>query len=158
MIGYALHIGESLLRVAGSAYGWAIAACCGVLSFFAREAYAFCLVFAAVALDGVFGVAVSVKRRRFATSELGRLTLLKIATYSAALILAYLVERLCRDEGPFIGIRIAAAWAAACEFWSWSASVLVLWPGCPFVRLWRRQLSAEIAAKTGVRTDDILKE
>ncbi|WP_300886781.1 hypothetical protein [uncultured Alistipes sp.] len=158
MTPYLLHIGELALRAASTLYGWALAACCGAVSFFAPEGYAFGVVFAAIALDGVFGVAVSVKRRRFATSELGRLTLLKIATYSAALILAYLVERLCRQEGPFVGIRIAAAWAAACEFWSWSASVLVLWPGCPFVRLWRRQLSAEIAAKTGVRTDDILKE
>lgn len=158
MTAHLLHIAEVLIRAAGSAYGWFLAAGCGALTFFAPERYTFAVVFAAIFIDGVFGVAVSIKCGRFATSELGRLTLLKIATYSAALVLAYLVERLCHDSGPFVGIRIAAVWAAVCEFWSWSASVLVLWPGCPFVRLWRRHLSAEIAAKTGVRTEDILKE
>ncbi len=105
-----------------------------------------------------FGTIVSIsKRKKFALSKLGRLTVFKIISYGAALVVVFMIEKLAHDTG-FIGVKVAAGWAAACEFWSMSASILIIWPEAPFFRIMRRQLKGEISAKLGKPLDDILPE
>lgn len=147
----------AIAKVSADLYGWALAAACGVLTFFAPEQYTFLVVLVSVAADAVFGVWASVIRRRFILSKLGRATLAKVTSYCAALVLLFMVERLAHD-GAFIGVRIAAAWAAACELWSMSASVLIIWPEAAFFKILRRHLRGEIAAKLGDDVDDILPD
>lgn len=152
-----LHQINLLAKVTASYYGWALAAACNVFAFFAPEKYAFTVVFVAVFLDAIFGTWVAVKTGSFLLSKLGRATMLKIISYGSALVLIYMVERMAH-EGSFIGVRVAAAWAAACEFWSLSASVLILWPDASFFKILRRHLRGEIAAKLGQDLDDILPD
>jgi len=149
----------SLLRKAGgSIYGWFLAVLGSVGAFFATEKYCFYVVLTAIMLDALFGTIASVyKKRGFALSRLGRVTTFKILSYGAALAIVFMVEKLARDTG-FVGIKIAAGWAAACEFWSMSASILIVWPNAPFFRIMRRQLKGEIAAKLGTPIDDIFPE
>jgi hypothetical protein len=133
--------------VTSAPLGWLSAIFFTVINFFAPEAYSFGLVFVAVFLDAVFGIAVAVKKRGdFALSKLARLTLFKLAAYAASLIIIYMIEMLIHDKG-FIGIKIAAGWAAACEFWSLSAHVLILNPNIPFFRIMRKYLRGEIESK-----------
>lgn len=147
-----------LRKVLTSAYGWSLGVVGSALSFFASERYCFYLVLTAIILDAVFGTIVSIyKKRGFALSELGRRTSFKILSYGASLVIVFMIERLAHDTG-FIGIKVAAGWAAACEFWSMSASILIIWPDAPFFRLIRRQLKGEISAKLGKPIDDLFPE
>jgi hypothetical protein len=152
------HILESLRKVGGSICGWVLTVLSSAGAFFATEKYCFYLVLTAIMLDALFGTIVSVhKKRGFALSRLGRVTTFKILSYGASLAIVFMIEKLTHDAG-FIGIKIAAGWAAACEFWSMSASILIIWPNAPFFRIIRRQLKGEIASKLGKPIDDILPE
>ena len=152
------HILDLMRKVGGSFYGWFLAILSSVGAFFATERYCFYVVLTAIILDALFGTIVSIyKKRGFALSKLGRVTTFKILSYGASLVIVFMIERLAHDTG-FIGIKIAAGWAAACEFWSMSASILIIWPDAPFFRIMRRQIKGEIAAKLGKTIDDILPE
>lgn len=152
------HILDLLRKVGSSLYGWLLAVLSSVGAFFATEKYCFYVVLTAIMLDALFGTIVSIyKKRGFALSKLGRVTTFKILSYGASLAIVFMIEKLAHDTG-FIGIKIAAGWAAACEFWSMSASILIIWPDAPFFRIMRRQLKGEISAKLGKPIDDILPE
>lgn len=144
-------------KLASSVYGWAIIAIGSIASFFATEKYAFVAVLCAIILDALFAIISAVRLGKFILSKLGRVTLFKISAYGAALVFSFLIEKLAHDDG-FIAVKIAAAWAIACEFWSMSASILIVWPDAVFFRIMRRHLKGEIAAKLGAPIDDILVE
>jgi len=152
-----VHLWELLKKVAQTGYGWVIAGGAFIFNYFSPEGYAFTLVIVAILLDALFGLMVAVKYDKFILSKLGRVTMFKITSYFAPLVILFMMEKLTHDSG-FIGIKVAAGWAAACELWSMSAHILILWPDSPFFKLFRRQLKAEIASKIGDPLDDIFKE
>lgn len=147
----------ALVKVGTSKLGWLITALSSVITFFASEKYAFTIVLVAVVLDAVFGIMVSVRNGKFALSKLGRVTTFKIVSYGASLVLVFMLEKLAHDTG-FFGVKVVAAWAVACEFWSMSASILIIWPEAAFFRIMRRHLKGEMAAKLGTDLNDILPE
>lgn len=151
------HQMQTLFKLLSNGYGWAIASVCSALTFFASERYAFTVVLAAILIDAVFGIIVSIMNGRFLLSKLGRVTLFKIASYMAALVMIFMIERLAHDSG-FLGVKVVAGWAVACEFWSMSASILIIWPEAAFFRILRRHLKGEISAKLGTDIADILPE
>jgi hypothetical protein len=151
------HQLDVLKKVMASAYGWLIATGTSVAAFFAPEKYAFGLVLIAILLDAFFGTWVSLRNGNFFLSKLGRVTSFKILSYGASLVMVFMVEKLAHDSG-FVGVKVAAAWAVACEFWSMSASILIIWPDAAFFRIMRRHLKGEIAAKLGQQVEDILPE
>lgn len=154
---FLLHQMQTLIKLLSTGYGWALASFCSLLTFFAPEKYAFTVVLAAILIDAVFGIIVSVINGRFVLSKLGRVTIFKIASYMSALIMVFMIERLAHDSG-FFGIKVVAGWAVACEFWSMSASILIIWPDAAFFRIMRRHLKGEISAKLGTDIDDILPD
>lgn len=151
------HLWDLLKKVAQTLYGWVLSLGAFIFNYFAPEGYSFSIVLVAVLLDAFFGIWVALKLDKFILSKLGRVTLLKMTSYSAPLIMLYMIEELTHDSG-FIGIKVAAAWAVACELWSMSAHILILWPESTFFKLFRKQLKAEIAAKIGDPMDDIFKD
>ena len=161
LINYSLALAKHqinvMLKLLTSIYGWALATLCSLFTFFASEKYAFNIVLAAILIDAAFGVWVSIVNGRFVLSKLMRVTLFKVASYFAALIMVFMVEKLAHDNG-FFGVKVVAGWAIACEFWSMSASVLIIWPDAAFFRIMRRHLKGEISAKLGTDIDDILPE
>lgn len=126
-----------------------------VAAFFAPEAYTFMVVLIAIMLDAAFGITVSIRNGGFLLSKLARVTFFKIASYGAALVMVYLAERLLHDTG-LVGIKVAAGLALACEFWSMSASILIIWPEAYFFRIMRVHLRGEMEAKLGTGVADIL--
>lgn len=152
------NIFQSLSKVCTSLYGWLLSSFYVMLSFFATEQYCFYLVLTAILLDALFGIIASVTtRKKFALSKLGRHTTFKILSYGAALVIVFMVEKLAHDSG-FIGVKVAAGWATACEFWSMSASILIVWPDAPFFRIMRSSLKGEISAKLGKPLDEIFTD
>lgn len=151
------HLYKLLIRVAETVYGWFLATALFFFNYFASEKFAFTVVLVAIILDALFGIMVAVKNGKFVLSKLGRVTIFKITSYFSALVVLFMTEKLMHDKG-FIGIKVAAGWAAACEFWSMSAHILILWPEATFFKLIRKQLKAEIAAKLGNGVDEVLKE
>lgn len=147
----------AVYKIASSVYGWALATACTVLTFFASEKYAFLIVLVAIMLDALFGILVSIKHNKFMLSKLGRVTSFKILSYGASLVIVFMLEKLAHDDS-FIGIKVAAGWAVACEFWSMSASILILNPDAAFFKIMRRHLKGEIEAKTGQDLADVLPE
>lgn len=122
------------------------------VNYLAPERLAFTIVLVAVLIDALFGILVSWKHGNFILSELGRRTFLKLSAYYCALILIFLCEKLAHDEG-FIAVKVASAWAVACEFWSFSAHVLILNPNAVFFRVARKHLQGEMQKKTGYDLD-----
>lgn len=157
MINYLNKIVNVAGRVISSGYGLLITVATAALNFFKPEKFAFTVVLVAIFLDAVFGVWAAITQKKFVLSKLGRVTFLKISAYFGALVMLYMVEKLLHDSG-FFGIKLAAAIAAACEFWSMSASILIIWPKAYFFRIVRRQLRGEIESKLGKPVDDILEE
>lgn len=150
-------LSSNLVKPFCSVAGWLVIVASGVVSFFSPEKYCFALVALAIVFDAAWGVSVSVHKGGFALSKLGRVTVFKFSSYATALIFCFCVEKLAHDGG-FIGIKVATAWACACEFWSASASMLIIRPNMPFLRLFRRALKGEIEAKLGKNISDILPE
>lgn len=144
-------------KLLSSKFGWLITTLSGIVTFFASERYAFIVVLSAIFIDAYFGASVSVRAGKFLMSKLMRATIFKITAYGACLIMVFMLERLIHEEG-FVGVKMAAAWALACEFWSTSANVLIIWPEATFFKIMRRHLRGEIAAKLGENVDDILAE
>lgn len=126
-----------------------------VAAFFAPEAYTFGVVLAAIIFDAVFGISVSVRLGGFALSKLMRVTLFKMFAYGSALVMIYLAERLLHDNG-LVGVKVAAGWALACEFWSMSASILIIWPEAYFFKIMRASLRGEMEAKLGTNIAAVL--
>lgn len=143
-----------MLKLLSDVYGWVLGILGSVFTFFAPEKYAFMCVLVVVLLDAFFGVLRTVRLGGFVLSKLGQQTVFKIISYGAALTMVYMVERLAHDGGAF-GVKVAAGWAIACEFWSISASVLILWPEATFFKVMRHHLRGEIASKLG---EDAAKE
>ena len=153
IIGLLTHI-ERLLS---SMYGCILI----ILAFFANllqpDWFCFAVVFTVVIFDLLCGIGASLKQGCFVLSKLIRETFFKIGCYAFTLIGVVLIERLIHDSG-MIGIKLFAALAAACELWSMSASLLIINPNFPFLRIFRLQLKGEIESKTGKNMDNILKD
>lgn len=150
-----IRLAKPLALITSSASVQALTALGAVGAFFAPQAFTFGVVFVAIILDAIFGVMVSIKNGGFVLSKLGRVTSFKLFSYGAALTMVMLAEHLLHDTG-LVGIKIAAAWALACEFWSMSASILILWPEAYFFRIMRVHLRGEMQAKLGTDLNDIL--
>ena len=122
------------------------------------------LVVVATVIDLIFGIAVSVKRKSFTKSELMRLTVEKLVVYGAALLVFLCIDKAIAEKTDFefaltsgvVGVVITMT-----EAWSFLASMLILFPKNPFLRLLQKALIGEIARKLQCDEDaveSILKE
>ena len=116
------------------------------------------LVVIATAIDLVCGIAVAIKRKNFAKSELMRLTVEKLVVYGAALLVFLCIDKAIETETTFefaltsgvVGVVIAMT-----ETWSFLASLLILFPKNPFLRLFQKALIGEIARKLQCEEDAV---
>lgn len=122
------------------------------------------LVVIATVIDLFCGIAVSVKRKNFAKSELMRLTVEKLVVYGTAMLVFLCIDKAIEAETSWefaltsgaVGVVIAMT-----ETWSFLASLLILFPSNPFLRMFQKALVGEIARKLQCEEDEveaILKE
>ena len=122
------------------------------------------LVVIATVIDLICGIAVSIKRKNFAKSELMRQTVEKLVVYGLAMLVFLCIDKAIEAETSWefaltsgvVGVVIAMT-----ETWSFLASLLILFPANPFLRMFQKALVGEIARKLQCEEDaveTILKE
>ncbi len=150
------QLGNALSTV----WGWVVLILTAAFTFIEPEKTSFIVVGGAVAADLFWGVIAAVKMNKFIMSAAFRETIKKVGIYSFALLGALAIEKITHTDGSFIAVRTIAVFAAVCEFWSMSASMLIIYPNMPFLRIFRTQLKGEIAAKLNknMNVDDIFND
>ena len=136
-----------------TSFGWVVALLSAFATIIAPEKTSFIVVGLAIMADLFWGVAAAIKLKKFFLSTALRDTVKKIGIYSFALLGAFAIESIAHAEGTFIAVRTIAIFAAVCEFWSMSASMLIIYPNMPFLRIFRMQLKGEIASKLSKNID-----
>lgn len=122
------------------------------------------LVVIATVIDLACGIAVAIKRKNFAKSELMRLTVEKLVVYGLAMLVFLCIDKAIEAETSWefaltsgvVGVVIAMT-----ETWSFLASLLILFPANPFLRMFQKALVGEIARKLQCEEEEvelILKE
>ena len=122
------------------------------------------LVIIATFIDLVCGIAVSIKRKNFAKSEQMRQTVEKFMVYGTAMLVFLCIDKAIEAETSWefaltsgvVGVVIAMT-----ETWSFLASLLILFPSNPFLRMFQKALIGEIARKLQCdecEVEKILKE
>ena len=151
---------EQLQNALNSVYGWFLTLMTAAFTFIQPEKWSFIVVGGAILADLVWGIAAAIKLKKFLLSKALRETVKKIGIYSFALVGVLAIEKITHAEGSFIAVKTIAVFASVCEFWSMSASMLIIKPNMPFLKLFRGQLKGEIASKgsKNVNIDEIFKD
>lgn len=131
-----------------------------IVDIFAGHKLLVDIVVIVTVMDAIWGIAVSVSRKEFTLSELARLTVAKLAVYGSALLIFLALDRLVENESGLeiaitsglIGVLIVLT-----EGWSSLASMLILFPNNPFLKLCQKALTGEIARKLGCEEDEVEK-
>lgn len=141
-------------------YGWLITIILTIFTFIQPEMWSFVVVGCAIAADLFWGIAAAIRLKKFILSTALRETLKKIGIYSFALIGAFAIEKITHVDGSFFAVKTIAILAALCEFWSMSASMLIIKPNMPFLKIFRAQLKGEIESKVNknLNIDDVFDE
>ena len=140
--------------------GWQVALLSAFATIIAPEKTSFIVVAGAILADLFWGVAAAIKLKKFFLSTALRDSVKKIGIYSFAMLGAMAIESIAHAEGTFVAVRTIAIFASVCEFWSMSASMLIIYPNMPFLRIFRTQLKGEIASKLSknIDVDDIFND
>jgi len=152
-----LDILQHIKYLLSTGYGYFLSILTLFWNFIHPEIYSFSIVGFAILMDLVWGMIVAKKKKKFILSEAIRETFKKVSIYGSALFIIYMIEITIHEEW-LIGTKLACAIAAGCELWSISASMLIVKPDMPFIRLFRLQLKGEIEKKVGQDISNILTD
>lgn len=144
---YIEHILNKLLGILHTAQGWIVAVLLFLADFIVGHELAVGLVVFVTLMDAVWGVTVSIKKKKFALSELARLTIGKLAVYGCAMLVFIGLDKMIHLS---LTTSVVGAAITLVELWSASASMLILFPNFLFLKLLRKALAGEIASKLGI--------
>lgn len=146
------HTMNKLCGCLQTVQGWLIGLGVACVDYFAGHAFVVFLVLAVTLMDAGWGIAVSVRQGIFTLSELMRLTIDKIAVYGCALFVFVGLDKFAETT---VTASIVGAAIVLVEFWSSCGSMLILYPHIPLLRLLRKALTGEIAAKLHVKPEEV---
>ncbi len=149
---YFEHVLEKLQAILHTVQGWVVAFVLFAADYIAGHELAVGLVVAVTLMDAVWGITVSIRKARFALSELARLTIGKLAVYGCAMLVFIGLDKMV---GMTLSASVVGAAITLVELWSASASMLILFPNFLFLKLLRKALRGEIASKLGVKEEDV---
>lgn len=110
------------------------------------------MVVISATIDLMCGIAVAHKKKEFTLSELMRQTVEKLVIYGLALLVFLCVDSAIEAEIGFqidITSGIVGVLITLTEVWSFMASLLIIFPKNPILRMLQKQLTGEIARKLG---------
>lgn len=141
-----------LPQILHTVMGWFIGIAIFLADYITGHELVVGLVVAITLMDAIWGITVSIKKKRFALSELARLTIGKLAVYGCAMIVFIGLDRLI---GMTLTASIIGASIVLVELWSASANMLILFPNFLFLKLLRKALAGEIASKLGIDPSEV---
>ncbi len=141
-----------LCTILQTGWGWAAGLAVAVAEYFGGHLFVVGLVVGVTLMDAVWGIAVSVRLGQFAKSELLRLTVEKLAVYGCAMFVFVGLDRIGNTT---LSASVVGATIVLVEFWSSCASMLILFPSIPILRLLRHVLTGEIAAKLQIPESEV---
>lgn len=150
-----MHFFIKLGDILQSIWGWLAALGLIIGEYFAGHKFIVFLVLAATLMDAIWGIVVSLRQKKFALSELGRLTIGKLAVYGCALFIFVGLDKFIDST---LTASVVGAAIVLVEFWSSSASMLILFPDFLWLRLMRKALVGEISRKLGISEDEVIEE
>ena len=154
IFGYITHVGERFSAILHTVQGRIAALVLLIADYIAGHEFAVGLVVAITIMDAVWGIAVSIKRGKFALSELARLTVAKFAVYGCAMLTFIGIDRIIDAD---ITTAAIATVITLVEFWSSCGSMLILYPNLPALRLLKKALIGEIASKLHIPEEEVEK-
>lgn len=149
---YFEHVWEKLQAILHTVQGWVVAFVLFAADYIAGHELAVGLVVAVTLMDAVWGITVSIKKKRFALSELARLTIGKLAVYGCAMLTFIGLDKMI---GMVLSASIIGAAICLVELWSASASMLILFPNFFFLKLFKKALTGEIASKLKISEEEV---
>ena len=111
-------------------------------------------------VDLFCGIAVARRKKEFTLSELMRHTIEKLVVYALALLVFLCVDAAIEHETRFdmaITSGLVGVLITMTEVWSFMASLLILFPKNPVLKLLQKQLTGEIARKLGCEEKEVAK-
>ena len=111
-------------------------------------------------IDLICGIAVSRKKKQFTLSELIRQTVEKFAIYGTVLLVFLCLDKVLTVETTLditLTSGLVGAVITMAEVWSFTASLLILFPKNAFLRLMQKALTGEIARKLGCENEEVNK-
>lgn len=151
---FIVHFFEKLLMILSSIYGWITGILLIILNAIVDHKIAITFVVVVVTLDLFWGIAAARKMHRFATSELMRDTLGKLAVYGTAILTFCFIDKMLGDSVTLTTAMICSI-ITLVELWSSMGNALIVFPNIPFLRLIRGALVGEIANKLHVSEDEV---
>lgn len=154
-LAHANIVASKLSEIFNTLWGWTCAAWILCINFFAGYETSIVAMIVCVALDTAWGIAAQIKQNRFAISALGRDGMLsKLALYASVIIGFIHIENMVNLESHLTVIIISSL-ICLVEIWSMSGSALIINPQMPFLRLFRRVLTGEIARKLDIKEEEV---
>ena len=152
------HIWAAVVGLLSTVWGKMIALALLVGATFAPISGLIHLTVAVVIIDALFGLAVTIKNKGWNKIMSSRLrdSIIKLFFYLLFIMLFFLIEQQLFEEW-YIGCKVVFAITSGVEIWSILANMLILTPNLPFLRLFKKVFTSEMARKLGM-TEDELKE
>lgn len=157
-------LGEKFCSMLSTVGGYCVAVCVAILDFLAGYRIAIGVVFLAVLLDMVWGIAAAKVQGKYTRSELMRDTVTKIGGYGTALVMTMVLENLIMGSHSTLlhdgttqrwAVDVIAFIIGCVELWSMSGNILIVRPQSVFFRIIRMSLVGEIANKLGISEEEV---
>ncbi len=146
--------------------GFCSAACVAIFDFLAGYRIAIGVVFLAVILDMIWGIAAAKVQGKYTRSELMRDSVTKIGGYATALVMTMVLENLIMGSHSTLlqdgttqrwAVDVIAFIIGCVELWSMSGNILIVRPQSIFFRIIRMSLVGEIARKLDISEEEVKK-
>lgn len=153
-----MNLGETITSILSTIWGKIIILALFIGSIFAPISNLFHIIVALTVLDAIFGINVAIKKGgkgEILSSKL-RVTVYKLFFYILFLVFAFFIEAELSTKS-YLTTKIIFAIMSGVELWSISANALILLPDIPFLRLFKKYLTAEISKKLNMSNEDVEK-
>lgn len=146
------HFLARVLEVFSNGIAWVMGLFVFMVDCLGGHKVAVNLVIIAVVTDLVWGIISSIRQHRFAKSELARDTLGKVSVYGCAILTFAGIDRIYNTG---LTTNLICTVIVLVELWSTLGSMLICFPGMPFLKILKFALVGEIASKLGVSEDKV---
>ena len=148
------HFFNKLMVVLSTMWGWVMCLFLIITNFLTGYETMVGFTVLAVVMDAVWGIASSLKQKRFTKSELARDSFSKLAVYGSVILIFILIDKLI-GVGNGLTTSVICIGIILVELWSTAASMLICFPRMPFLQLLKKALVGEIASKLRVKPEDV---